>query len=89
MIRATFERRQTPVPGDVPMGLSPEFAKDQAKQTQWRAFVSKSKLDTGGIGLQEVGIVLRDFLAASSRQVTCWKWSGHPLDLGKRLPTTA
>lgn len=68
-IRATFERRRTPVPADVPTALSPEFSKDQAKQTQWRAFVSKSKLGTGGIGLQEVMIVLRDFLMAPARSV--------------------
>jgi predicted nucleotidyltransferase component of viral defense system len=68
-IRATFERRRTPVPGDVPVALSPAFAMDQTKQAQWRAFVNKSKLDTGGIGLQEVVVVLSDFLMVPSRSV--------------------
>ena len=66
-IRATFERRRTPVPADVPTALSPEFSQDQSKQAQWRAFVNKSKLDTGGIGLREVVIVLRKFLVPPAR----------------------
>ena len=61
-IRATFGRRRTPVPATVPVALSSEFVQDRAKQTQWRAFVAKSKLDTGGVGLEEVIDVLRSFL---------------------------
>jgi predicted nucleotidyltransferase component of viral defense system len=68
-IRATFERRRTLVPADAPTALSPEFSKDQTKQTLWRAFISKSKLDTGSIGLQEIMMVLRDFLMPPSRSV--------------------
>jgi hypothetical protein len=68
-IRATFERRRTPVPSDVPVALSPEFSNDHAKQVQWRAFIGKSKLDTGGIGLQEVLGVLREFLMPPARSV--------------------
>jgi predicted nucleotidyltransferase component of viral defense system len=61
-IRATFERRRTPVPAEVPVALSSEFAQDRAKQTQWRAFIGKGKLDTGGAGLDEVVVALRGFL---------------------------
>jgi predicted nucleotidyltransferase component of viral defense system len=68
-IRATFERRRTTVPDNVPLALSPEFSEDEAKQRQWRAFVSKSKLDTGSIALPEVVIVLRTFLMPPSRSV--------------------
>ncbi len=68
-IRATFEKRRTPVPADVPTALSPEFSRDRSKQVQWRAFVNKSKLDTGGIGLHEVVIVLCDFLMPPTRAV--------------------
>jgi predicted nucleotidyltransferase component of viral defense system len=41
-IRATFERRNTPLPATVPMALTPAFADDPAKNTQWTAFVRKS-----------------------------------------------
>ncbi len=38
-IAATFERRETPIPADLPDALTGAFAKDQRKQRQWRAFV--------------------------------------------------
>lgn len=44
-IAATFQRRGTAVPMDVPIGLSDEFARDAAKRAQWRAFLSKNRLD--------------------------------------------
>ncbi|PWF49321.1 nucleotidyl transferase AbiEii/AbiGii toxin family protein [Massilia glaciei] len=43
-IKATFERRGTPIPIDTPLGLSATFATDQMKQQQWKAFLSKNKL---------------------------------------------
>lgn len=43
-IRATFQRRRTALPADIPLGLSDEFAADTGKQTQWRAFVRRSRL---------------------------------------------
>lgn len=43
-IRHTFARRETAVPRELPEGLTPAFADDAAKRTQWRAFVRKSKL---------------------------------------------
>jgi hypothetical protein len=42
----------------VPVALSSEFTKDREKQTQWRAFIGKDKLDIGGTGLDEVVDVL-------------------------------
>lgn len=41
-IRATFRRRGTPFPMQVPIGLSDAFADDEAKRIQWRAFLRKS-----------------------------------------------
>lgn len=40
-IRATFRRRQTPIPEQPPPALSPEFASDTAKWAQWSAFVKR------------------------------------------------
>jgi hypothetical protein len=41
-IRATFKRRRTALPGDLPTGLSNAFAVDPGKTTQWAAFARKS-----------------------------------------------
>lgn len=38
-IAATFERRKTAIPADVPDALTQDFASDPAKQQQWAAFV--------------------------------------------------
>ena len=43
-LAATFERRQTPLPADVPTGLSGAFAQDAAKRAQWNAFLGKNRL---------------------------------------------
>lgn len=44
-IAATFQRRGTAVPEDVPLGLSDEFARDAMKRAQWKAFLGKNRLD--------------------------------------------
>ena len=43
-IEATFARRQTAMPSTMPIGLSDAFADETTKQTQWRAFLNKNKL---------------------------------------------
>ncbi|MES3022920.1 MAG: nucleotidyl transferase AbiEii/AbiGii toxin family protein [Pseudomonadota bacterium] len=55
-IKATFERRGTPIPVNAPLGLSATFASDQRKQQQWKAFLSKNKLKAPD--LAEVVVVL-------------------------------
>jgi predicted nucleotidyltransferase component of viral defense system len=40
-IAATFERRETPVPQEMPVGLSPEFANLEGKTAQWAGFVRR------------------------------------------------
>ena len=44
-ISATFARRGTSLPENLPMGLSDGFAQDAAKARQWSAFVNKNKFD--------------------------------------------
>lgn len=56
-IQATFERRKTPVPKIVPLGLSLRFATDPVKLQQWKAFLSKNKLSAAD--LAEVVDILR------------------------------
>jgi predicted nucleotidyltransferase component of viral defense system len=41
-IRATFQRRQTPVPASAPMALRADFGEDIAKGQQWQAFATRS-----------------------------------------------
>lgn len=43
-VLATFTRRGTAVPSDLPDGLTSRFANDHGKQTQWQAFLKKNSL---------------------------------------------
>lgn len=49
-IQATVNRRRTALPEVVPAGLSHAFATDAGKQAQWRAFVTKNKLNAIALG---------------------------------------
>ncbi len=60
-IAATFQRRRTAVPAEVPLGLSDEFARDAAKRALWKAFLGKNRLDAPT--LDEVIEELRRFVA--------------------------
>ena len=61
-VRATFQRRQTAIPADIPTGLSPEFCADPSKQRQWEAFIKRGRLKVAGHDLVNVVGVLREFL---------------------------
>lgn len=64
-IAATFTRRNTPIPTDVPDGLKPAFYEDRAKTSQWRAFIDDVAVDPGS--LADVAAVLSDFLMPAAR----------------------
>ena len=51
-LAATFERRETAVPTERPVGLSPEMADDPNKQRQWNAYAASIELEN--VELQEV-----------------------------------
>jgi predicted nucleotidyltransferase component of viral defense system len=59
-VRATFDRRRTELPSDVPFGLTDDFARDTLKRTQWQAFLGKNKLEA--LELQALVSALRNFL---------------------------
>jgi predicted nucleotidyltransferase component of viral defense system len=61
-IQATFQRRRSELPRAVPTALTEEFATDSAKGRQWRAFLSRNRLDVGGIGLAQIIQEIRLFL---------------------------
>jgi hypothetical protein len=45
-VQATFERRGTPLPSTAPIALTDAFPNDAGKLTQWRAFLTRSRLAT-------------------------------------------
>lgn len=59
-VATTFERRSTPIPQGVPIGLSNEFISDAQKEKQWQAFLRKNALDP--MPLAVVIADLREFL---------------------------
>jgi hypothetical protein len=44
-VKATFERRRTPLPTELPIGLSDQFANDPAKNHDWKKFLEKATRD--------------------------------------------
>ncbi len=60
-LAATFERRQTPLPSEVPLALTNEFGDDPQKGRQWAAFVGRIR-GADHTDLSEVIDVLRAFL---------------------------
>jgi hypothetical protein len=59
-IAATFNRRGTPLPTELPIGLSDEFADDGSRKALWAAFLKKNALAT--MTLSEVVAALRTTL---------------------------
>ncbi|TCU38645.1 nucleotidyl transferase AbiEii/AbiGii toxin family protein [Rhizobium azibense] len=59
-IAATFARRETAVPADLPDALTSAFANDEQKQRQWSAFVRDVSADPGS--LEDVVTSLAEFL---------------------------
>jgi hypothetical protein len=66
-LHATFSRRRIPLPADIPLALTSAFAEDAVKQTQWKAFLRKSRLEPVATGLPAVVDALKEFLAAPMR----------------------
>ncbi|OZB15164.1 MAG: hypothetical protein B7X55_10050 [Rhodobacterales bacterium 34-62-10] len=59
-IRATFLRRNTPVPAERPEGLTRSFAEAPGKATQWAAFTENTRLEGSSLSetLDEIWSVL-------------------------------
>lgn len=77
-IRATFERRQTPIPTAPPLALTADFASDQSKATQWKAFLKKGRLVETPPSFTEVVQLLQDFLMPPTiaiRETPLWPYS--------------
>lgn len=61
-VRATFARRKTALPPTTPVALSEAFAADNSKVAQWRAFVTRNRLQERVGELPEVTAALAGFL---------------------------
>lgn len=68
-IRAMFDRRGTPLPLATPTALSPAFAEDATKRTQWSGFARKANVSDIG-SLSEVLDVVRQFLSLPLQSLT-------------------
>lgn len=83
-IQATFTRRQTAFPVEIPTALTDRFVTDRIKQTQWKAFVRKGHRAAEPVSLSEVVELLRRFLippmrAAAKREMFQRHWpAGGP-----------
>jgi hypothetical protein len=83
-INATFDRRKTAIPQQIPIGLSEEFALDEDKNKQWNAFLSRIGLKRQTIVLSEVIKRLQEFLisplsaAAQNKQFNQFWEAGGP-----------
>jgi hypothetical protein len=67
-IRATFARRNTPLPTSVPAALTAEFSTNPIKALQWRAFVTKAGLQRTNFDevVETLAVFLGPALAACS-----------------------
>ena len=77
-IRATFERRKTPIPTATPVALTAAFAEDSTKESQWTGFVRKSGVRDAA-NLAETIAAVRAFVeapltAAAEATSTLGKW---------------
>ena len=61
-VRATFSKRGTAIPSDVPVGLSDDFARDDKQQRQWDELVDRAGLELGQGSLESIVGDLRVYL---------------------------
>lgn len=61
-VRATFERRATPIDMALPVPLTAPFYSNGDRLTQWRAYVSRNSLEGAPTDFQQVGDLLTRFL---------------------------
>lgn len=68
-MRATFDRRGTPIPADTPIALTDTFAADAAKQAQWRGFLRRTAIALAPRPLPELLAAVADFVMPPARSL--------------------
>lgn len=81
-LRATFQRRQTQIPFNVPIALSAEFEADRRKQADWASFLRRAGRDQDPPTLSGVCGLLRRFLLPPCQAIT----SGTPFEAAWTAP---
>ena len=61
-VRATFDRRRTPVPAALPAALAAPFYSNESRDAQWRAYVNRNSLLDAPADFGRVGDRLAAFL---------------------------
>jgi hypothetical protein len=78
-LQATFERRGTPIPSDLPHGLTQEFAASPEKRAQWVGFLRRSRLrapeELGQVVERLAGFLAPVFTAAARDATPAAKWT--------------
>ena len=85
-IGATFDRRQTAVPSELPFALTDGFLRDGTKEEQWHAFLTRLQLEESTPDLPGVGILLAEFIGPLFMNPTgqmIWN-QGGPWQVGER-----
>ena len=59
-IAATFHRRQTPLPEEVPTGLSDEFGRDPLARRRWPEFLQRLRIEDAPADLSQVIKAIRE-----------------------------
>lgn len=82
-IRATFERRKTPLPTTLPIALTETFGTEPMKKSQWSGFVRKASARDAKSLLETIGIVAAfveaPLFAAAARALLAANWkAGGP-----------
>lgn len=71
-LRATFERRKTPLPDGPPVALTSEFFDNASKRTQWNAYVGKIGHATA-VGLADAIAAFASPLLAAAGGDQVWR----------------
>jgi predicted nucleotidyltransferase component of viral defense system len=75
-LEATFERRATPLPTEIPFALTEGFLLDETKILQWRGFLRRLQLATRTPDLLTVGQSIAEFVSPvlrESRKNRTWR----------------
>jgi len=68
-IFATFTRRGTPLPTNLPVGLTTEFSRDVQKREQWAGFLIRNRLVASELSavVEELGVYFGSVLVAAAK----------------------
>jgi len=61
-VKATFDRRRTPVQAELPEALAAPFYADESRASQWRAYVNRNGLSDAPADFAQVGDRIVTFL---------------------------